>query len=422
MDRNIVYPGSIPLDTDLLNVNRNTMIALGYLAQAVLGTAPVVDGLACTPTSPPSMTISVGPGIISQLSVIDTAPYGSLPADTADPLLNIGINIAPTSFTVVAPTTSGQYVNYLIEASFQWSDTNPVVLPYYNAAQPSQPYSGPSNSATAQNTLRAQTVELQMKAGTPAAYGMQTTPPVDNEWIGLYVITVAYGQTSITEANISTVPTAPFLLWKLPWLRPGLGCSVQNFTTSGTFTVPAGVTQVEVEVWGGGAGSYASVSGVSSGIASGGGSGGGYARKRITTNLTPGQSIPVTVGAGGNGGTTGGGPASGGGTSSFGSFVSAAGGALNYLASVTNPQNGGTPAGSGAGGDVNLTGSAGQAAMLTQGGMGGAAPMGGSQNSGTTGVAGVFPGGGASGAGTGSNGNTAYNGAAGAPGLVIVRW
>ena len=33
MDRNIVYPGSIPLDTDLLTVNRNTMIALGYLAQ-----------------------------------------------------------------------------------------------------------------------------------------------------------------------------------------------------------------------------------------------------------------------------------------------------------------------------------------------------------------------------------------------------
>ena len=29
MDRTIVYPGSIPLDTDLLRLNRNTMVALG---------------------------------------------------------------------------------------------------------------------------------------------------------------------------------------------------------------------------------------------------------------------------------------------------------------------------------------------------------------------------------------------------------
>ena len=33
MDRNIVYPASIPLDTDILTLNRNTMIGLGYLLQ-----------------------------------------------------------------------------------------------------------------------------------------------------------------------------------------------------------------------------------------------------------------------------------------------------------------------------------------------------------------------------------------------------
>ena len=165
MDRNLVYPGSIPLDTDLLAVNRNTMIALGYLAQIVLGIDPVVDGLACVPTSPPSMTITVGPGTMSQLSVIDMLPYGSLPADTIDPLLKLGVNIAPSTFALTAPTTSGQAVNYLIEATFQESDVNPIVLPYYNAAQPSQPYSGPANSAVPQNTLRTQSVELQVKCG-----------------------------------------------------------------------------------------------------------------------------------------------------------------------------------------------------------------------------------------------------------------
>lgn len=421
MDRILVYPGSIPLDTDLLSLNRNAMVALGYLAQAILGTSPVVDGLACGPTVPASLTITVGPGSISQLSVIDMLPYGSLPSDAVDPLLKIGVNVAATIFTVAVPTTSGQSVNYVIQAAFQESDTNPIVLPYYNAAQPSQPYSGPANSASAQNTVRTQTVELQMKSGAPATTGTQSTPPVDNGWVGLYVITVAYGQTSVTSVNITTIPTAPFLSWKLPWLRPGFGSGTQSLTTAGNFIVPTGVTQVEVEVWGGGAGSFASVAGTSVGIGSGGGSGGGYARKRVT-GLTPGQSVPVVVGAGGTWGTIMGESPTCGGTSSFGSNVSATGGALNNLASTSSPQNGATPAGIGVGGDVNLSGSAGQAAVFSQGGMGGGAPMGGSQNSGTSGVAGAFPGGGAAGAGTGSNGNTSYNGAAGASGLVVVRW
>ena len=49
MDRNLVYPGSIPLDTDVLNLNRSTMVAIGYLAQATLGTTTVVDGLSLHP-------------------------------------------------------------------------------------------------------------------------------------------------------------------------------------------------------------------------------------------------------------------------------------------------------------------------------------------------------------------------------------
>jgi hypothetical protein len=108
MDRNLVYPGSIPLDTDLLNINRNCMVALGYLAQAVLGTGTIVDGLACIPTAPASMTVTIGPGSISLLSVVDTLAYGSLPADTTDPLVKMGINLSPTAFTLTAPGTSGR--------------------------------------------------------------------------------------------------------------------------------------------------------------------------------------------------------------------------------------------------------------------------------------------------------------------------
>lgn len=417
MDRNIVYPGSIPLDTDLLSINRNAMIAIGFLAQAVLGTDTVADGLACQPTSPPSMSVTVGPGSLTQFGPVDLLAYGSLAADTTSSVVKMGINTGSTSFTLTAPASSGQSINYLIEASFQETDANPVALPYYNAMNPAQSFSGPGNSGVAQNTLRAQAVQLQVKAGLPANSGSQVTPPADAGWVGLYQVTVAFGQTAITTSSISVIPTAPFLSCKLPSLRPGVASGVQSFTASGAFVVPPGVTQVEVEVWGAGSGSFASVSG----LPSGGGSGGGYARK-LVTGLIPGQSIPVAVGAGGTAGTTAGILPTSGGTSSFGPFVSATGGSLNYLATAAAPENGATPPGTGIGGDVNFNGSAGQVGMLNQGGMGGAAPFGGMQNSGASGNTGYFPGGGASGAGTGSGGNTAYNGGAGSGGLVVVRW
>ena len=103
MDRTIVYPGSIPLDTDLLQLNRNTMVALGALMKAVLGTAMVADGLGVSPTTPNSMSVSVGPGSITAFAVVDATPFGSLPADS-DGLLKMGVNLEPTTLTVSAPT------------------------------------------------------------------------------------------------------------------------------------------------------------------------------------------------------------------------------------------------------------------------------------------------------------------------------
>jgi hypothetical protein len=422
MDRNIVYPGAIPLDTDLLTINRNTMIALGFIMRATLGSQVVADGLACAPSVPASMTVQVGPGSLTQLSVVDTTPYGSLTADNSDPLVKMGINVAPQYFELQSPSDSGSSINYLIQACLQESDQNPIILPYYNAANPSQPYSGPTNSGLPQATMRTQSVQLRLKTGVSSTTGTQLIPVVDQGWIGLYVITVSHGQIAIVSSNIIRLATAPFIGWKLPELSPGFGSGVQSFANSGSFVVPPGISRLEVELWGGGSGSFASVSSTPSG----GGSGGGYARKRIE-GVTPGQVINVTIGSGGAAGSTGGAPAGAGGTTNFGQYVSATGGGLNYFASPASPQYGATPPGIGINGDLNLAGSAGQSpvgqsAVTNQGGMGGGAPMGGSQNSGTTGVTGTTPGGGASGAGTGQYSSTPYDGAMGGSGLVMVRW
>lgn len=417
MDRNIVYPGAIPLDTDLLLINRNTMIALGFLMRATLGTGTAVDGLSCTPTLPASMSVQVGPGSLTQVSVVDATPYGSLSADNNDQLVKMGVNLSSQYFDLQPAANSGDSINYLIQSCLQESDQDLIVLPYYNAANPSQPYSGPANSGLPQATLRSQSVQLQLKNGVPSSSGTQLTPAADQGWTGLYVITISYGQTTITLGDIAVLPTAPFIGWKLPNLHPGFGSGVQSFLSSGNFSIPAGVTQIEVELWGGGSGSFASTPG----IPSGGGSGGGYARKLIQ-GVAPGQVVVVTVGNGGAAGTSGGNSATAGFTTSFGQYVSATGGSLNYLASTSNPQYGATPGGIGINGDINLSGSAGQCGTLNQGGMGGGAPMGGGQNSGTTGVAGTTPGGGAAGAGTGADSDTSYDGATGGGGLVIVRW
>jgi hypothetical protein len=417
MNRNIVYPGAIPLDTDLLSINRNTMIALGFLMKAAFGAETVLDGLTCAPTLPPSMGIQIGPGSLTQLAVIDVMSYGSMSADPNTPLVKMGINLVPQLLSLLAPADSGNSINYLIQACLQESDLDLTALPYYNATNPSQPYSGAANSGVPQATLRSQSVQLQLKAGVSSPAGTQLTPDVDTGWVGLYLVTTGYGQTEVTSDSIVTLPAAPFINWKLPDLRPGFGSGVQSFLTTNNFIVPPGVSQIEVELWGGGSGSFASVSTTPSG----GGSGGGYARKLIQ-GVTPGQMIPVTIGNGGVPGNAGGSPAGPGGTTSFGQFASATGGSLNYLATPSAPQYGATPSGIGINGDLNLSGSAGQGGAQNQGGLGGGAPMGGSQNSGTTGVNGTSPGGGASGAGTGANSATPYNGATGGGGLVIVRW
>ena len=236
MDRMIIYPGAIPLDTDLLNVQRGVMKGLGFLAQACLGSAPVIDGFTCSPTVPASLGVTVGPGSITVLAEVDPNPYGTLAPDTAN-LVKMGIIETGTSFTLTAPAVSGQSVNYLIEAAFLEQDAVPVVLPYYNAANPSQAYAGAANNGSSQNTQRLQTVALELKAGAAGNTGTQATPTVDPGYVAVAVVTVSAGQTAINANSIAVPASAPFLGLKLPQLQFG-----SSIARSGWQKLPSGVT------------------------------------------------------------------------------------------------------------------------------------------------------------------------------------
>ena len=147
----------------------------------------------------------------------------------------------------------------------------------------------------------------------------------------------------------------------------------QVFTSTGTFTVPDGVTAVKVTVVGGGGGGGGTPS--SSGTGHTGGGGGGGVSIEYVTGLTPGGAVSVTVGAGGAGGT---GNATGatGGTSSFGAYCSATGGAGGAGAG-SGGYGGGGAGGTGSGGDINISGFPGSAANSTYSCSGGGGGSGG---------------------------------------------
>lgn len=203
MDRQIIFPGAIPLETDLLATNKNAMMGLSKLAAAMFGTGNFVNGLSCGPNSPAALNVIVAPGEIYSLQNVDGTAYSSLAADTAHQVLKQGILMDAVTLACAAPGTAGQSINYLVQAAFAETDVNAVVLPYYNASNPSVAWSGPSNSGTAQFTNRQDQCVLSVVAGAAATTGTQTTPNPSAGAVGLCVVTVAQGQTTIVAGNIT---------------------------------------------------------------------------------------------------------------------------------------------------------------------------------------------------------------------------
>jgi hypothetical protein len=184
----------------------------------------------------------------------------------------------------------------------------------------------------------------------------------------------------------------------------------QVFTSSGTFTTPAGTgiaTRYKFTVVGGGGGAGNSASGSVGG-------GGGAADTEIyeASGVASGTGITITVGAGGAVQVAGN-------ASSVvfnGVTVTAGGGQPGVSGAANSP---GGDGGTGSGGDIHIPGGAGTGGSSQAiGGTGGASFMGG----GTAGkVAANFTGQGAPGSGGGGTSN-GFTASPGANGVVIVEW
>ncbi|MBN6210681.1 hypothetical protein JYK21_29825 [Ralstonia pickettii] len=521
------------------------MMAVAKLAAAMLGTSTVVNGLACVPTSPASLQVNVNPGEMYSLVNVDATAYSSLAADTTHSILKQGISLDAVTLSCPAPATGGQSINYLIQAAYQDTDTDNVALPYYNASNPSQAWSGPANSGTPQSTTRKGAISISAKAGTAATTGSQTTPAPDSGHTGLWVVTVANGQSTITASNITQATNAPILPSDLLhaiqqssltvasdtgsantyvvsyspavttlvdgmvlWFKAktantgastlnvnGLGamplvggahaalqsgeivangkCQVvykaditsfvliectggavqvapatqsqqapqlgqvlsmrARYTSNGSFTVPAGVTQIWVSgcAGGGGGGGGAGANGSAATSAGGGGGGAGQSIIRVPYTVTSGQSISITIGAGGTvgaGGANGannGGAGGAGGNTVVGSLVTLTGGSGGGggISSGASGGSGGTGFPNGSYGDDGVA--------FCGGGAGASSPFGGgggrARGAVTIAIAGFAASGFGSGGGGGSGPYNAVsasgaNGGAGAPGIVFIEW
>lgn len=202
-------------------------------------------------------------------------------------------------------------------------------------------------------------------------------------------------------------------------MRQGFSAFVQ-YSAAGnfTFTVPAGITMIHVQAWGGGGGGGGASSGASAGA---GGGAGGYAEGVYT--VTPGQVIAVAVGLGGLGGNTAGSDGQNGGSTSVGSLLSIPGGTggkggVGGLAVLAGTGS------TGAGGNViNLSGQNGTIPFLSApsvpvGGVGGGTFCS------PPGRLGQGPGEGGGGPGSGGNGGSyaATGGGSGAKGFVLIGY
>lgn len=246
-----------------------------------------------------------------------------------------------------------------------------------------------------------------------AANGLVNATPVANGGTGAATATayaVQCGGTTSTGAHqsIASVGTTGQVLTSngaaaLPTFQAAAAGGFSNiavFTSSGSWTVPSGITKAKVTVVGGGGGAGYDVGGS-------GGGGGGTAIEYVT-GLS--GTISITVGAGGAAGTNADIIGTSGGTSSFGSYCSASGGGGGVSGVSYYPPG---TAGVGSGGSINLTGGLGTYQL------GGDPYSAGGLSSMSVGNGALYGGGGQSGWTIGIN---SALGTAGAAGIVIVEY
>lgn len=243
MDRVQNYNLQTPLTADDLNKERDyTAIALGKIVSALLGQGTVVSDLAATAVASTTVpTVQLSDGQLYELATLDPTAFGSLPVNSFPSTATVmkqGLLLASrgdtNTFELTPPGTSGESIIYLLEAQYADLDTDTQTITFYNVSDPTNP------TTATQPRVREGTISFVLKAGI--ASSSPAAPSADVGYVPLYNIEVAYGQTVLSQSDITVASGAPFLSQKLFSLMNGSGTvDVPALTASGLITANDGI-------------------------------------------------------------------------------------------------------------------------------------------------------------------------------------
>lgn len=229
MDRTIFWDENQSRTFDYVEDDVDKLISQANLSQDLLGgQTTVIGGLAASASGPTSLVIHLAAGRIYQVADIDATAIGGIPQNTST-VLQQGFSIAQTVTLSTTGITSGNSRYSLIQAQFSQvdsiraNDPNGGLLFFYNSTNPADPFEGPGNDGLTTPTVRQGLIVIQVINGAQASTGSEVPPNPTSGWVPLYMVDLAFGQTTISGGQILTAgpsvglnvpsnyPYAPFL-------------------------------------------------------------------------------------------------------------------------------------------------------------------------------------------------------------------
>lgn len=211
MTRRITYFNQLANSLFANEDEQNRMIEDSALAQAILGITTQITGFNCIPNSPADLTVIVEGGTIFKMLETDATAFGSggsqLPVDT-NQILKYGVSTNNTTLNITPPGTIGYSRNDLVQIDLVEADADPETVAFWNGVTGNTPNNPITQTL---NVLRETNPVITVKQGTAAPTGTQTTPSPDSGKAGVWVITTADGQTTITSGDIVQYSGAPFV-------------------------------------------------------------------------------------------------------------------------------------------------------------------------------------------------------------------
>jgi len=321
---------------------------------------------------------------------------------------NAWYNSASTALTGFSRAANSVFMIAVdVDAHKYWTGKNGT---WYGSGDPVAGTNYIANNLTSPLVPFVSTGNGDISANVNFGQGGTTTLTYDSASGGYFKYTPPSGYKALSTYNLSTPTIVVPKNYFDAVTYTGTGATqsitgsttVASFTSSGTWTVPLGVTSIKVLVVAGGGGG----GGACQSPGGGGGGAGGVVYNSAYT-VTPGSNMAVTVGSGGTGGfgdsasgstCTGAGvtAATNGGNSTFGTITAIGGGAGAYFngpASGSGGSGGGasftSAAGSGTSGQGFAGGAAGNISSQNAGGGGGAGAVGADAGTGVSTAAGA---------------------------------